>query len=505
MSIDFLGLDLEMKNILSRYVLSALILFSSVSFFAFTQSQEMNLEYQISVQDSQGNEIGLYNNSYALIIGVSDYTAGWPKLSGVSVDIIDIERVLIEHGFEVTVVKDPDKDRLVTAIEIFISKYGHGLENRLLIYFAGHGHTIKLAYGGDMGYIVPADAPNPNYDKQGFLEKAIDMRRFDSFARIIESKHALFLFDSCFSGSIFAVSRAVPEVISYKTSRPVRQFITAGSADELVPDESIFKSQFISGLQGEADMDKDGYVTGTELGEFLQTKVINYSEGSQHPQYGKIRDPLLDKGDIVFVVSHTLEEQVTGKKQSLTSEFELEFWRSTKESNSSEAYESYMKKFPDGFFSELAKQRIKKFQEENVEVGNQSLQEKKGTSAKDAFQTVRLIKLSPDQIMVYRELIKQQTAVGLPEDITIQGQINLTLTVNENGKISIESINESVLKVTPSDKREYIREIIQGLITRIVLDPPKDRGGNPVRVIGWRVSYSCKLEKGRLVLNNVGI
>ncbi len=137
-------------------------------------------------------------------------------------------------------------------------------------------------------------------DLDGFKAKAIDMQMMDVYARRIECKHALFLFDSCFSGSIFALSRAVPASISYKTTYPVRQFITSGSAGETVPDESIFSQQFAAALDGEADTDGDGYVTGVELGEFLHTNVINYSRDSQHPQYGKIRDPNLDKGDFVF-------------------------------------------------------------------------------------------------------------------------------------------------------------------------------------------------------------
>jgi hypothetical protein len=92
----------------------------------------------------------------------------------------------------------------------------------------------------------------------------------------------------------------VPEIISYKTANPVRQFITSGSADETVPDESIFRAQFVRALQGEADSDGDGYVTGSELGEFLQVSVVNYSRNAQHPQYGKIRNPNLDKGDFVL-------------------------------------------------------------------------------------------------------------------------------------------------------------------------------------------------------------
>jgi formylglycine-generating enzyme required for sulfatase activity len=191
------------------------------------------------------------------------------------------------------------------AFDTFINTHGQEEEDRLLIYFAGHGHTLKPKYGGDMGYIVPVDAPNPQRDEVGFRARALSMEEIETYARRIQSKHALFLFDSCFSGAIFSLSRSVPEFINYKTSQPVRQFITSGQADETVPDVSIFRQQLVAALQGEADKDSDGYVTGSELGEFLQEQVTNYSHNSQHPQYGKLRDPFLDKGDFVFMVTRT--------------------------------------------------------------------------------------------------------------------------------------------------------------------------------------------------------
>ncbi len=32
-------------------------------------------------------------------------------------------------------------------------------------------------------------------------------------------------------------------------------------------------------------LNKDRFVTGAELGEFLFNNVVNYSKGTQHPQY----------------------------------------------------------------------------------------------------------------------------------------------------------------------------------------------------------------------------
>jgi len=161
--------------------------------------------------------------------------------------------------------------------------------------------TLTKKWGGEMGYIVPADAPDPARDRNGFMDKAVDMLKVEGWAKNIDSKHALFMFDSCFSGSLFSLSKAAPAVINYKTSNPVRQFITAGSEDETVPDKSIFSQQFLDALNGEGDGNSDGYITGSELGEYLQSSVVNYSYDSQHPQYGKIRDRRLDKGDFVFM------------------------------------------------------------------------------------------------------------------------------------------------------------------------------------------------------------
>jgi len=256
--------------------------------------------FKVSAPD--GKDLLIYQESYALIIGGSNYTNGWPSLPGVKDDVEAVKQILEAQGFQVVMYMDLDKAGIDQAFTDFISRYGQDPDNRILIYFAGHGHTVKTSYGEELGYIVPVDAPNPNYDEAAFQSKAMEMEQIEIYAKRIQSKHALFLFDACFSGALFSITRAVPEIISYKTSLPVRQFITSGSADETVPDESIFRRQFIRALQGEADVNHDHYVTGTELGEFLQTTVVNYSENTQHPQYGKIRNPNLDKGDFVFTL-----------------------------------------------------------------------------------------------------------------------------------------------------------------------------------------------------------
>ncbi len=250
-----------------------------------------------------GEKIIAYSESHALVIGISNYTY-LKKLPGVKKDIAAISKTLRENGFKVITKTDLNKSQIDRAFTDFITRYGQKPDNRLLVYFAGHGYTMTAAYGGDKGYFVPYDAPKPSVDAAGFRAKSIDMSRIEHYATEIQSKHALFVFDACFAGTIFYKGkRGGEEIINYNTKMPVRQFITSGSADEEVPDKSIFREQFVTALTSEyADRNNDGYLTCTELGEFLKEKVIAYGKGIQHPQYGKIRDKYLDKGDFVFVL-----------------------------------------------------------------------------------------------------------------------------------------------------------------------------------------------------------
>jgi len=279
----------------SQFFLSALIMLS-ITWAGFTQQRGV----RIIVKTKDGENLPLYQLSHALVVGVSDYTNGWPDLPSATRDATVVAQELTKHGFQVELLKNPTKRELDDALKDFAFTMGVNPEDRLLFYFAGHGYTMQMAYGAKMGFIVPSDAPLPDIDVNKFMRKAVSMQSFENNAHQIQAKHVLYLFDSCFSGSIFALTRAIPSAITYKTGRPVRQFITAGDEEEEVPDKSVFNRQFIEALKGEGDLNRDGYITGTELGEFLQTTIVNYSRETQHPQYGKIRDPNLDKGDFVF-------------------------------------------------------------------------------------------------------------------------------------------------------------------------------------------------------------
>ncbi|MGD8881206.1 MAG: caspase family protein [Desulfobacterales bacterium] len=251
-------------------------------------------------------QLKLYSGYHALVVGCGAYRAGWPKLPHPVADAREVAATLKQLDWEVELLEDPGWDRLDTALNRLIAGPGRAKDKAVLFWFSGHGHTLEEADGTKLGYIVPVDAPRPSQDEIGFMRRAIDMRQIETVAKRIRSKHVLMVFDSCFSGALFTMVRAAPShYIEEKITEPVREFITAGRENEKVPDRSVFKVVFIQGIKdGYADLNRDGYVTGEELGAYLQEKVINYSRKAQHPQFGKINNPRLDKGDFVFVLRH---------------------------------------------------------------------------------------------------------------------------------------------------------------------------------------------------------
>jgi hypothetical protein len=245
-------------------------------------------------------------------VGISDYEK-WPDLPSAAKDAREVATRLKEIGFEVKLALDPSAKELRKVLSNIVYEAGREKNRALLFYFAGHGETLELADGTELGYIVPGDCPLKNTDPIGFDSKAISMKDMEVLALKVKSKHFIMVFDSCFSGSLFNVVRAAPVDISEKSAQPVRQFITAGGAGEQVPDQSVFKVVFLQGISGDADLNADGYVTGSELGMHLQEKVVNYTRGGQHPQYGKINNPKLDRGDFIFVPPQAPEKKMTAK------------------------------------------------------------------------------------------------------------------------------------------------------------------------------------------------
>ena len=245
----------------------------------------------VDLARSAAGEARIYRRRVAVVIGISDYWL-WPPLEHAVADARRVAQALRGAGFdEVIEIHDEDATR-----EHILRVLGLELQGRtqpddlIVIYFAGHGDTETLADGRKRGYIVPVDA-----DTRFVFSTAISMAELRDLSHRVPARHIYFAMESCYSGVGFAPP--LPERTGDADQTPLLrstrsvQMITAGIEKQAALTdgrEGLFTSFWIRALQGEADRDGDGYVTGSEIANFVAVRVRMASGNRQSPQHGRL-------------------------------------------------------------------------------------------------------------------------------------------------------------------------------------------------------------------------
>jgi len=255
----------------------------------------------------------IYDNSYALIIGIGKYE-NVQNLDYAVKDAVSIQHILVnsfDFPAENTILLTDEKATKTSILQEFsnITKKA-GDNDRVLIFFAGHGQTQDLPSGGEMGYLIPVDG-----DIANLYMSSIGMNEFRDISNMTNAKHMLYLFDACYGGNSFVRRKGSGSTYTSKyiekiTKNKSRQIITAGGRGEQVIERSewghsAFTMNLIRGLKnGKADLNDDGYITADELGVFLKKGVSIDSEGMQSPQLGRIS---MDGGEFIFIKNNNEE------------------------------------------------------------------------------------------------------------------------------------------------------------------------------------------------------
>jgi peptidoglycan/xylan/chitin deacetylase (PgdA/CDA1 family)/uncharacterized caspase-like protein len=271
----------------------------------------------------------LYHESWAVIVGIDEY-AHWPKLSYAANDAKAMRDLLVEkYAFKpenITTLLNQDgtRDRILSAIGDNLADPGKvNREDRVFVFFAGHGATRRLPNGRALGYIVPVDADVTNYQSQ-----AISMTNFQDASEAIPAKHVFFMTDACYSG-LAATRGGAQNYLQEVTRRTARQVLTAGGSDEEVADNgpnghSIFTWTVMQGLDGRADLNNDGFITASELAAYVGPVVSSLSR--QTPAFASL--PGSDGGEFVFELKHENEflgeqsAQLDGEASRLNTELD---------------------------------------------------------------------------------------------------------------------------------------------------------------------------------------
>ena len=257
-----------------------------------------------------------YEKSWAIVIGIDDY-AKWPKLEYASRDAQAIADTLTgQFGFpssQVIVLKNQQATRN-NILAAFHDRLGDGRtqkNDRVFVFFAGHGATRKLASGRDLGYIIPVDS-----DPKEFATDAIAMTDVQNIAESLQAKHVLFVMDACYSGLGLTRGTASSSFLRENARRTARQMLTAGGSDQQVADSgpnghSVFTWVLLQALSGKGDLNGDGLITGTELAAYVAPAVSSVSR--QTPAFGSL--PGSEGGEFVFQVADSQEFLNAGTAQ----------------------------------------------------------------------------------------------------------------------------------------------------------------------------------------------
>jgi TPR repeat protein len=258
------------------------------------------------VQGSSSNSI--YPHSHVLIIGIDDY-AHVPRLNYAVNDAQEVKQELAsEYGFSLQDIKvltnaEATKAKIEAALHILSDPKTIGRDDRIIVFFAGHGTTVQPPSDRAYGFLIPVDGNPGSGSMHEVKESCISLE--DVWAELDGSpaNHVLVIADSCFSGLLVSTNRSGYTKVALGTilAKRARQAMCAGTANQKsneLPEvkHGAFTYWLLKTLKARAKA-KMAF-TASDMFPEIRQGVLNLSEGKQVPIEG-IRPNT--EGDVVFI------------------------------------------------------------------------------------------------------------------------------------------------------------------------------------------------------------
>lgn len=379
-------------------------------------------------------EIPLYNKTYAVIIGIDNYPnlLSEFQLSYAVSDAKAIERMLrskfLFNKIYTLYDKQATKSNILDLLLNKLSKISK--DDAVFVFFAGHGGQEQTDFG-PMGFIVPQDG---NFSD---MRKVISMSTIrDDISKRIRAKHVFYAMDSCYSGILVtkrsATSSEKRRDIAYLkqiAKEPVRQVLTAGSANQEVLDggpggHSVFAGRFLEILD-----EADDFITANEISTLVKERVFSDAQARGHIQTPKSGE-LFGLGDFIFMPSLTkklgsIEQQISGIEKELNELKKIEKRANQQKDNAALREVERKRKIAEAKLQakKLEEERLKqeKFEKEKKEKERRekiAVQKKK-----EETENVRLISMQ-QELEIKRKQYKSSMVISLDEALSELETIN---------------------------------------------------------------------------------
>jgi len=196
---------------------------------------------------------------HALIIAINNYKdSSIPDLKTPLNDAKKLNSVLkSKYGFKTELLFGKQASRAGIYYKLREFSSSAKKNDSLLIYFAGHGDRDT---NFNDGWWIPYDA------KRGASATYLDNTIVQKAMKRTKARHVLLVSDSCYSGSFFGLSRAIPPMINQKYyknmySEKSRWGMTSGNkepvSDEGAGGHSVFAYQLIKTLKKNKERTKN--------------------------------------------------------------------------------------------------------------------------------------------------------------------------------------------------------------------------------------------------------
>lgn len=217
------------------------------------------------------------SHRYAVVVGINKYSSPrWHTLGYAEADARAVAAILKTQGFQVTELYSLDAKKQNILDALYKAAAGLGQDDSFLFFYAGHGASERV--GSDMwGYLVPSDGTN--------AASYISNDELQSVSRRMQvARHQLFILDACYAGLMVTrsggVDPSIPNYIEEVQARSSREVLAAGGGNQEVVDvgtdgHSVFTSALLRGLAGDADLNRDGFITFPELQAFVTPLASN--------------------------------------------------------------------------------------------------------------------------------------------------------------------------------------------------------------------------------------
>lgn len=362
----------------------------------------------ISSQLDQVKSLPVSTKRWALVIGVDKYID--PQISplkGSDNDARMIADALVRYsGFPqdqvILLATNQPVERQPTRVNILrrLSNLSTAVpkDGLLLVAFAGHG----MERGGQ-AFLLPADAQIS--DQISFLEEtAISMSRVKSWIKETGVGQVVLLLDACRNDPGGRADAPNPLSSAYVNAfnfdvrnREVQAFATIYATgigqrayEYTEKKQGYFSWAVVEGLKGGAANDK-GEVTLAQLVKYVQESVpkriaIDLGSTKQQKPFAVIEGYRAD--ELVLAVTNAATNTTSNIPSNISTvdpaAIELTYWDTIKNSNNPNDFKSYLEKYPDGQFAELAKSRAQASKPMNTGGGSDSVEMMYWNAIKDS-------------------------------------------------------------------------------------------------------------------------